>query len=1059
MKTFKLFWVFSLLSVALLSVSCQKTEETVIKIDLTVTGEGTFDFTSGEGSETFDVTSNVPWEIKVTSEGDWLSVDPMSGDGGKASETVTISVEANNTGDPREGSIVITPLDGDKPEANIKTLTVKQTSSCNLTVDPEELEFETEGDETGKTFTVTSNVAWKVTVPEDAKWLTVTTENNDGTGEGTGKEETVTVAATPNDTGVARQCKITITPTEGENPEESTKTVTIKQKGDIDLEVDVETLVLASTQGDKKTFTVTSNVPWEVAEPEEDWLTVSPMSGDGAEPVTVTVTAAGENATGKVRTYNLTVTPTVGAQPELSAAEVEVSQNSSVSLVLDPADKLEEFGSSEGEKTFTVTANVPWSISEAGLPEWVTVKPMNGAGTGEAEQVTVSVAQNTTGEQLTGTITVVADGEQAGAEDVEKTIAVSQKAGVKLDVDFGEGETLTFSSKGDEQTFTVTSNAAWTVTKPDWVTLSPEKGDASDSPVTVTATVEANETGAALTGEIVVTASGEELGDDDAVVTIPVSQNSSVSLVLSTETLEFTHEETPLTFTVTSNAPWTVTFENTDGAAVIRTVSPETGEASEQPTTVTVTPWANTTDAERNATITVTASLEGEEPVVKTIQVTQTPPSDTPLYFNNFDKTAVSSDTELSGTDAWHNEDPDVIGNYSYSGVLVSADSPSSGSGANNIFFDQVSYFQTPAITVNTASAPNFVFTFSVYAETFDKDAFGVYISTDGSRWSKVNYETEGTSGWLNASAKFRIAGSPTTAMYLYFTASEPGKYRIDDVKLANTTVILSNYINPAEGTLFGETKEVSVTQFLAEKPNLMGKYSLTGKVTAVNGDDVTISDDEGATTVVLKSLDLNGLAETLGEGDEVTVVGYRNVAEDGTACMSDGVLEEYTKKQEGGGEEAATGDELLISEYVCTENGECYIEIYNPTDHTITMSASNYSIAFYDSENPYNSATTCFLPDKYDIPSHKVIVFCSSNATWDGEKVVLSSLKFDGNDNIELQGQWGRPLDRLGQKGVDFGVNKTLRRKLTIGNPNSTWTTDEWEEISPATLDGLGKR
>ena len=759
MKTFKLFWVFSLLSVALLSVSCQKTEETVIKIDLTVTGEGTFDFTSGEGSETFDVTSNVPWEIKVTSEGDWLSVDPMSGDGGKASETVTISVKANDTGDPREGSIVITPLDGDKPEANIKTLTVKQTSS--------------------------------------------------------------------------------------------------------------------------------------------------------------------------------------------------------VSLVLDPADKLEEFGSSEGEKTFTVTANVPWSVSEDGLPEWVTVKPMSGAGTGEAEQVTVSVAQNTTGKQLTGTITVVADGEQAGAEDVVKTIAVSQ--------------------------------------------------------------------------------------------------NASVSLVLSTETLEFTHEETPLTFTVTSNAPWTVTFENTDGAEVIRTVSPETGEASEQPTTVTVTPWANTTDAERNATITVTASLEGEDQVVKTIQVTQTPPSDTQLYFNNFDKTAVSSDTELSGTDAWKNEDPAVNGNYSYSGVLVSADSPSSGSRANNIFFDQVSYFQTPAITVNTASAPNFVFTFSVYAETFDKDAFGVYLSTDGSRWSKVNYETEGTSGWLNASAKFRIAGSPTTTMYLYFTASEPGKYRIDDVKLANTTVTQSNYINPAEGTLFGETKEVSVEQFLAEKPNLMGKYSLTGKVTAVNGDDVTISDDEGATTVVLKSLDLNGLAETLGEGDEVTVVGYRNVAEDGTACMSDGVLEEYTKA--GSGEEAATGDELLISEYVCTENGECYIEIYNPTDHTITMSASNYSIAFYDSENPYNYATTCFLPDKYDIPSHKVIVFCSSNATWDGEKVVLSSLKFDGNDNIELQGQYGRPLDRLGQKGVDFGVNKTLRRKLTIGNPNSTWTTDEWEEISPATLDGLGKR
>ncbi len=757
MKTFKLFWVFSLLSVALLSVSCQKTEETVIKIDLTVTGEGTFDFTSEEGSETFDVTSNVPWEIQVTSEGMWLSVDPMSGDGGKAPQAVTISVKANDTGDPREGSIVITPLDGDKPEANIKTLTVKQTSS--------------------------------------------------------------------------------------------------------------------------------------------------------------------------------------------------------VSLVLDPADKLEEFGSSEGEKTFTVTANVPWSVSEDGLPEWVTVKPMSGAGTGEAEQVTVSVAQNTTGKQLTGTITVVADGEQAGAEDVVKTIAVSQ--------------------------------------------------------------------------------------------------NASVSLVLSTETLEFTHEETPLTFTVTSNAPWTVTFENTDGAEVIRTVSPETGEASEQPTTVTVTPWANTTDAERNATITVTASLEGEEPVVKTIQVTQTPTSDTPLYFNNFDKTAVSSDTELSDNDAWNNEDPDVIGNYSYSGVLVSADSPSSGSGDNNIFFDQVSYFQTPAITVNTASAQNFVLTFSIYADTFDKNAFEVYLSGDGNNWLKVDYEVDGASGWMNASASFRVLGTPTNSMYLYFATSEPGKYRLDDLKLANTAAQQQNVIRFPGEIQFGGTKEVSVEQFLAEKPNLMGKYSLTGKVTAVNGDDVTISDDEGATTVVLKSLDLNGKADVLGEGDEVTVVGYRNIDEDGTACMSDGVLTEYFKKSEGG-EEAATGDDLIISEVVVgSDPGQIYVEIYNPTSSAINMSSGGYMLGVYIDggrwSHPMLSGT---------VQPGDVFILASSDANIgpnpDQTDYNIRSLS---SIYVTLEGKWGsQTIDTAGSEG-NYITAKTLRRKMDVGDGNTTYTPSEWDEYPANTVDGLGRR
>ena len=52
-----------------------------------------------------------------------------------------------------------------------------------------------------------------------------------------------------------------------------------------------------------------------------------------------------------------------------------------------------------------------------------------------------------------------------------------------------------------------------------------------------------------------------------------------------------------------------------------------------------------------------------------------------------------------------------------------------------------------------------------------------------------------------------------------------------------------------------------------------------------------------------------------------------------------------------------------------------------------------------------------------------------------------------------------GAPLDVLGEKGTDFGVNKSLRRVLTVGNPSSTWKSEEWEETSPATTDGLGKR
>ena len=442
---------------------------------------------------------------------------------------------------------------------------------------------------------------------------------------------------------------------------------------------------------------------------------------------------------------------------------------------------------------------------------------------------------------------------------------------------------------------------------------------------------------------------------------------------------------------------------------------------------------------------------------MKTIAVTQQPTqSDVQVYFNDFDKTAVSSDTELSGTDAWNNEDPAVIGNYSYSGVLVSADTPSSGSGANNIFFNQVSYFQTPAISVNTSSAQNYVLTFSIYADTFDKNAFEVYLSGDGNNWLKVDYDVDGASGWMNASASFKILGTPTTSMYLYFATSEPGKYRIDDVKLANTAAQQQNIIRFPGEIQFGGTKEVSVEQFLAEKPNLMYKYSLTGKVTAVNGEDVTISDNEGTTTVVLKSLDLNGLAETLGEGDEVTVVGYRNVAEDGTACMSDGVLEEYTKA--GSGEEAATGDELIISEVVVGSTaGNVYIEIYNPS--STAKSLSSYVINVYDKTGRKLTIGSSIGYSNLN-PGDTFVYSSNSQSLWTGtigkEDWYLDS--FTGG-YIELLSEYGRYVkDVAGSKDNPIEA-KTIRRKLNVGQATTVFNISEWDEYPVNTIDGLGKR
>ena len=50
--------------------------------------------------------------------------------------------------------------------------------------------------------------------------------------------------------------------------------------------------------------------------------------------------------------------------------------------------------------------------------------------------------------------------------------------------------------------------------------------------------------------------------------------------------------------------------------------------------------------------------------------------------------------------------------------------------------------------------------------------------------------------------------------------------------------------------------------------------------------------------------------------------------------------------------------------------------------------------------------------------------------------------------------------IDVVGSASEKPGNNDiTLRRKADIVNPNPTWTPDEWEEITPADLSGLGTR
>jgi len=155
---------------------------------------------------------------------------------------------------------------------------------------------------------------------------------------------------------------------------------------------------------------------------------------------------------------------------------------------------------------------------------------------------------------------------------------------------------LSFTGSGEQQTFTINSNADWEISSDaDWLTVSPTSGSPAGflgSLDTVTVTVAANPTTAQRTAKIIVNGVGGEH-------TINVTQAAGTSsLSVSPASLSFAASGGQQTFSITSNTNWTIL--STDSSWV--KISPASGSNNG---TVMVTIAENTATTQRTATITV----------------------------------------------------------------------------------------------------------------------------------------------------------------------------------------------------------------------------------------------------------------------------------------------------------------------------------------------------------------------------------------------------------------------------------------------------------------------
>ncbi len=310
------------------------------------------------GSIDFVVKSNINWSISENYN--WLVASKSD------NATLSISYDKNILTESR--SAVVT-LSGSG--VNPVTVTISQGESGPvLSVDP--LEQTISASSGTMTFTILSNVNWSVS--ENNFWTTAVKTNN----------STLTIQYDENLLVESRSATFGLSG-QGVAP----LIVTLFQEGaSAVVSVTPATATVGANSGTLN-FSVSSNIEWIISE-DSDWL--SAIKSDNN---TLTVTY-NENSSNSSRYANINVTgPGVVAQ-----TIILTQQGANILLEVSPVSATAS--SIAGSYTFTVNANIEWSVSET--ENWMNVTKES------TTSFRVDYDENTSGESRSATITVSAEG-------------------------------------------------------------------------------------------------------------------------------------------------------------------------------------------------------------------------------------------------------------------------------------------------------------------------------------------------------------------------------------------------------------------------------------------------------------------------------------------------------------------------------------------------------------------------------------------------------------------------------------------------------------------------
>lgn len=281
-------------------------------------------------SISFNVSSNTPWTLTLSSGADWLEVTPASSAGSSLIADVTVTAKSNPYTSDRSATIT---LKGENV-ALTKVITIKQSRLGKLYVTPMPEDYSAAGGPLS--FTIQTNLPWEVHSSEG--WITFNRESGEPDPEG----RSITIIATAAASNVLERTA-TITVIAGDDQE----SFDVVQKGNFSVVAISDSFASA---GESKTFSIKGDMPWEV-EADKDWITFDATSGTGSKVITATA-SANEGALRKA-----TVTVKAGGIEK----SFEVTQEGFTFEIVAPAST--ELPYAGGEMILNVNAPIAWEPS------------------------------------------------------------------------------------------------------------------------------------------------------------------------------------------------------------------------------------------------------------------------------------------------------------------------------------------------------------------------------------------------------------------------------------------------------------------------------------------------------------------------------------------------------------------------------------------------------------------------------------------------------------------------------------------------------------------------